>query len=294
MVKDLREKIEEICTRTSNKQVIEVARVCAEIPERYKDTVAEPALHLVKILDLYNRSNPRGLLLEVNDFCETITPIMHRLIVGGSVPQTHWGTVNAIFQKLKGKDDSAAGSAKVAASTLQALYNVRSLKGAHKPKVQPEEFDMKFCTLGALYAFREHLRFLLYAGQISRGDSKKINDLQVLSKEIADRLVRVPVKPPSLAGLIKKHRIQTHLDKFLTIVWYMSKYEGIGTVNVRDIIKAYRRKIKQAMPKNPDDLLNKLIGRGFLEEAGVKEGLRFFSITLEGEEKVKQLLRRSF
>lgn len=292
MTQDLRKKFGEIGVSTPNKRVAELTKISLDVSEEHVDTIAEPMLHLVKILDHYNRADPRDLLREVNDFCETITPIMCKLIVGGSIPQGHWNMVNAIFQKLRRRDDQAAGSARLAASTLQALYNIRSFKGAHKPKVLPKEFDVKFCALGSIYAFHEYLGFLLYAGHISR-DDLKINSLLILLEKIADHLIQVPVKPPSLAGLIRKCGVQSHSDKFLVLIWHVSKYEGVETVNIRDIERVYRKKMKQTMPNNPNAFLNNLAAKGLLVEAGVKNGLQAFSITPDGEEKVEHLLKRS-
>jgi hypothetical protein len=285
-------ELKEIGNRTSNKQLIGLTKIGVKVPEKYAESIAEPVLFIAKILDYYNRGDPRRLLSEVNDICETITPILYELVVGGSATQGHWNKVSGIFQKLKGRDDLAAGSARVAASALQALYNVRSFKGAHKPKVQPDEFDAKFCTLGALYAFREYLSFLLYARHALENDSK-INDLQVLIKEIANRLVQVPARPPSLAWLIQEYNIKTYSDKYLLIVWHLFEYGGLKEVNIRDIKTVYKRKIKDAGPKNPDDILNSLISRGFMEEVGTKGGVRSFTITHEGKEKAESLLKKS-
>lgn len=86
---------------------------------------------------------------------------------------------------------------------------------------------------------------------------------------------------------------KTAVDTVLTLAVYFERYEGDSSFNTSDLM-ALIRKAKQAKPSNINDLVNRNISKGYLEEEGVGEdGKKRWYVTTSGEDLINNAFNRN-
>lgn len=93
-------------------------------------------------------------------------------------------------------------------------------------------------------------------------------------------------KPMSIKEFILEREPQSDIQKALAIGYYLEKYEGLLSFNVRDLADGFRA-AKEAVPGNVGDKVQANIRKGHMMEAkDKKENLKAWMLTSTGEKHV--------
>ena len=120
--------------------------------------------------------------------------------------------------------------------------------------------------------------------------------LETIKKQLQDHEQRIsklegiePQKPLiqekklSIKEFILTKNPDNFKKKILAIGFYLEKIEGLSSFNVKDLEDGFRS-AKEPLPKNINDNVNKLIGKGYLmEDRNKKDNLTAWILTSSGE-----------
>ncbi len=99
---------------------------------------------------------------------------------------------------------------------------------------------------------------------------------------------RIETSKKTLINLIKEKKVTNHAERILCMAYYLFKFEEVDPFNSNDIKQSYSE-ARTKGPINISDFLNKICEKGFLMNKGQKDGLKAYSLTLEGIEYVEKL-----
>jgi len=89
---------------------------------------------------------------------------------------------------------------------------------------------------------------------------------------------------------IEEENLKSHKEYIVGMAYYLYKFEDVDPFNVDDIKNMYNE-ARIPPPKNVNDFIAKLCKQGFFVEAGTKDGLKAWKISIKGikfiEEKGK-------
>jgi len=94
----------------------------------------------------------------------------------------------------------------------------------------------------------------------------------------------------SINLFLKDKDIQSHTDRVIVMAFYLCKFRKIDPFNVNDISELYSESRIKA-PKNLNDSIKKQERKGYLIEKGEKEGLKAWTLSFDGIDCVKSLIR---
>jgi hypothetical protein len=92
----------------------------------------------------------------------------------------------------------------------------------------------------------------------------------------------------SLINFLKQKNISNHADRVVAMAYFMYKYKNVEIFNSADIKNLYSEAMVKE-PKNIVDIINKREEKGYLMEKGEKDGLKAWSITMDGIEYTESL-----
>lgn len=125
--------------------------------------------------------------------------------------------------------------------------------------------------------------------------------LETIKKQLQDHEQRIsklegiePQKPLikdkklSIKEFILTKNPDNFQKKILTIGFYLEKIEAFSSFNVEDLEDGFRS-AKEPLPKNINDNVNKLIGKGYMmEDEKKKDNLTAWILTSSGERYVER------
>jgi len=92
----------------------------------------------------------------------------------------------------------------------------------------------------------------------------------------------------TLIDFIEEKKAINHTEKILCMAYYLYKFKRVDLFTSDDIKKSYFE-ARRKEPANISDFLNKLHKKNFLMKRGQKDGLKAYSLTLEGIKHVEEL-----
>lgn len=104
--------------------------------------------------------------------------------------------------------------------------------------------------------------------------------------QIGDKSTTVK-KQVSAAQFFKKVNARTAVDRVLAAGYYLEVLCGMENFTSAEIRDTIQKKAKTQPPKNPSDLINSNIKKGYMMSAGDKDGKMAFVLTSDGEELIK-------
>lgn len=108
---------------------------------------------------------------------------------------------------------------------------------------------------------------------------KRISGLEALSQKKPELIT----KKLSVKEFILSKKPKSEIQKTLAIGFYLEKYEGLPSFNVKDLEDWYRA-AKEPLPKNMNDTVNKNIAKGHIMDAKEKkDNKRAWILTNSGE-----------
>ncbi len=108
---------------------------------------------------------------------------------------------------------------------------------------------------------------------------KRISELEALSQKKPELIT----KKLSIKEFILSKKPESEIQKTLAIGFYLEKYEGLPSFNVKDLEDWYRA-AKEPLPKNMNDTVNKNIAKGHIMDAKEKkDNRRAWTLTNSGE-----------
>lgn len=119
---------------------------------------------------------------------------------------------------------------------------------------------------------------------------KKFKELtgEKITKSIA-LVAKAKALPDSLVEFLKIHgNPKEHTDRAIIFSYWLFYKENMKAFNVDDIAKCYDE-ARITKPKNITDTMNKLQAKGYLKQAGEKDGKKAWVITQAGEEYVEKM-----
>ena len=99
-------------------------------------------------------------------------------------------------------------------------------------------------------------------------------------------------KQMSPAQFFKKINARTAVDRVLAAGYYLEIINGMENFTASEIRDTIQKKAKTQPPKNPSDLINNNIKKGYMMSAGDKDGKMAFVLTSDGEEFIKASLEQ--
>jgi len=94
-------------------------------------------------------------------------------------------------------------------------------------------------------------------------------------------------KKISVKEFILSKRPKSDVQKTRAIAYYLEKYRGFNSFNIKDLEKGFRD-AKEKIPKNLGDKIQKNISQGYMMEAeGKKNNLKAWVLTNSGEKNVE-------
>jgi len=96
----------------------------------------------------------------------------------------------------------------------------------------------------------------------------------------------------SAAQFFKKVKARTAVDRVLAAGYYLEVLCGAENFTAAEIRDTIQKKAKIPPPKNPSDLVNNNIQKGYMMAAGDKDGRMAFVLTSDGEEFIKSSLEQ--
>jgi hypothetical protein len=125
--------------------------------------------------------------------------------------------------------------------------------------------------------------------QVSDESREVLSEVVNLIEYLAGAEKIVPaVEVPTIDEFIRKAKLKKHSDKVLCIAYFLEEREELESFTVKDIDEAYK-KARFVPPKNLNDTIQKLKGRGLLIEIGKKEKLKSWRLSSDGIDYVKSL-----
>jgi len=125
---------------------------------------------------------------------------------------------------------------------------------------------------------------------------ERFSDLSWLDKFLEKVKPRESIKQGELIGeklsfteYVDEIEPETHLQRFLTIAYYLHKHEGRDMTY--DDVKDYYQRVRWPTPKNLSDVMSDLIKDGYMEEAGKMNGKKAFRILRKGIKYVENKFR---
>ncbi len=97
-------------------------------------------------------------------------------------------------------------------------------------------------------------------------------------------------KKMSAAQFFKKVNPRTGVDRVLAAGYYLEIFLGMENFTSAEIRDTIHKEAKTQPPKNPNDLINSNIKKGYMMSAGDKDGKMAFVLTSDGEDTIKVLL----
>jgi len=94
----------------------------------------------------------------------------------------------------------------------------------------------------------------------------------------------------SAAQFFKKVNPRTGVDRVLAAGYYLEIFLGMENFTSAEIRDTIHKEAKTQPPKNPNDLINSNIKKGYMMSAGDKDGKMAFVLTSDGEDTIKVLL----
>ena len=145
-------------------------------------------------------------------------------------------------------------------------------------KAQQAVKDVKDESLKKI-AFQKILDVLLITGQTAA----PTHTAQYGQREVSHASTLITTSQGNLSEFFSEKGPKSHPDITLTFAYYFH-YKGDGDFNVEDIIQAYK-KVLVPPPKNPTDIINQNIRKGFLNKQDKqKDSKQAYHITKYGIE----------
>lgn len=131
---------------------------------------------------------------------------------------------------------------------------------------------------------------------------KEISELREIVEDHEERISKleslfqtkpeVVKKKASIQEFILSKKPKNDVQKLLSISYYLEKYEGISSFNVRDLENNFRA-AKEKVPKNVGDIVQKNIKKGYMMKAEEKkDDLKAWLLTNSGEKHVENEFKR--
>ncbi len=126
-------------------------------------------------------------------------------------------------------------------------------------------------------------------------DSKRIDELEKRVEKLERLLLTPDPKPTKTKKMSPKEFLLTKSVKFsmqkvLVLGYYLEHMEGIESFNVMDLESIFRA-AKEKLPKNINDMVNKNVARGLIDEAkSQKDSKKAWYLTSTGENLVENEL----
>ena len=96
---------------------------------------------------------------------------------------------------------------------------------------------------------------------------------------------------PSFVEFASQINPEANWEKFLTIAYYLYRWEGKDYLTYEDV-GSYYRQARWPMPGNERDVMSKLIREGYMEDAGKINDRKAFRILRKGIDHIEEILRR--
>jgi hypothetical protein len=106
-------------------------------------------------------------------------------------------------------------------------------------------------------------------------------------KSSSDPVKATTAKQKSIREFLNEKKPATANDRALCIAYYLETFKGYECFNAEDI-KAGFREARIPLPKNPNDVINKNIAKGYMMDAENKGGKKAWVLTGTGMELVEK------
>lgn len=97
-------------------------------------------------------------------------------------------------------------------------------------------------------------------------------------------------KEMSAAQFFKKVSPKSDADRVLAAGYFLEKYKDEESFTAAEISQIIQKEAKTPPPKNPNDVVNGNIRKGYMMAAGDKDGKKAFVLTTDGEEAIETSL----
>lgn len=134
----------------------------------------------------------------------------------------------------------------------------------------------------------------MVSDEIMRNVQKKLDDFEKRISKLESLFRTKPkaVKKTSIKEFILSTEPKGDVQKSLAIGYYLEKYEGLSSFNVKDLEKGFRA-AKEQVPKNINYKMIRNIAQGYIMEAKEKKDNRkAWVLTNSGEEYVKSNFKK--